>query len=368
MARAVRTQVVASLAEFTPQEWDRLLPAGAFYGSYAWSRAVQRHEEFSVRYVAARDGAGNLVAALPVYLAAAPPRERQFDPSAIFGPAGDGDPAAAYPAAVVGVRAGYSTCFPLGPADAVGRAGDTDAVLAALLGRCADEARAAGARSLSLLYLPDGVLAAVSRALPGTAMVRPAGADAVLRLRWDSFEDYLGGWTRNRRRGIARDLAAFAGSGCEVSRGSFAGCHEEMAPLLAALQTRHGAMDSLPVIRRRLAEQADLLDDRAVCFVCRKGSEMVGFSLFYEWDGELFARVVGFDYQKLPEDSRAYFSVLFYEPIRFAISRQITAIHYGRGTADAKVRRGAVLEPRWSVLADLRRPAITAEESDARAD
>jgi predicted N-acyltransferase len=130
-----------------------------------------------------------------------------------------------------------------------------------------------------------------------------------------------------------------------------------MAPLLAALQARYGALDSVPIIRRRLAEQAAILDEKAVCFFCWKRSAMVAFSLFYEWEDELYARVVGFDYEALPEDSRAYFSILFYEPIKFAIANKIGAIHYGRGTTEAKVRRGATLEPRWSVFIDHRKDA-----------
>lgn len=132
-----------------------------------------------------------------------------------------------------------------------------------------------------------------------------------------------------------------------------------MVPLLAALQARYGALDSPRIIQRRLAEQAEVLDERAICFLCRNNSATVGFSLFYEWEDELYARVVGFDYEALPEDSRAYFSVLFYEPIRFATGTKIRAIHYGRGTAEAKVRRGASLEPRWSVFIDL-----TSQEAD----
>lgn len=349
MTGGIRTEVAASLDQFSQQEWDGLLPSSAFYGSYSWQRAVQRHEAFSVRYVAARDESGCLLAALPLYTAATAPRERQFDPATIFGTAGNGD---FYPAAVVGVRAGYSTHFPCLPESAT-QAGRV--VMAALLDRCQQEARRGAARSLSLLYLPEDVLARATEVLPGTVRVIPAGADAVLRVNWHSFDDYQDGWPRNRRRGIARDIAAFQDSGCVLSRGRFADHYGEMAPLLASLQARYGALDSLPIIRQRLAEQAQILDERAVCFFCWKRSAMVAFALFYEWEYELYARVVGFDYEALPEDSRAYFSILFYEPIRFAIANKVRAIHYGRGTTEAKVRRGATLEPRWSVYIDPRK-------------
>jgi uncharacterized protein len=349
MTGGIRTEVAASLDQFSQQEWDGLLPGSAFYGSYSWQRAVRRHEAFSVRYVAARDESGQLLAALPLYTAATAPRERQFDPATIFGTAGDGD---FYPAAVVGVRAGYSTHFPFRPEPGTRPDGAT---MAALLERCQQEARGAAARGLSLLYLPQDVLARVTGVLQGAARVIPAGADAVLRVNWRSFDEYQDGWPRNRRRGIARDIAAFRDSGCVLSRGRFADHYGEMAPLLASLQARYGALDSVPIIHQRLAEQAQILDDHAVCFFCWKRSAMVAFALFYEWESELYARVVGFDYEALPEDSRAYFSILFYEPIRFAIANKFRAIHYGRGTTEAKVRRGAILEPRWSVYIDLRK-------------
>lgn len=347
MTGGISTEVIPTLENFSPHEWDSLLPESGFYGSYSWLRAVRRHEEFSVSYFTARDDHGRLLAALPVYRAAAPPSERQFDPSAIFGTAGD---QGFYPAAVVGVRAGYSTCFPCNPAAATSTGADA---MRALLGRCMREAREEGCRSLSLLYLPANAFAKVREALPQNARVIPAGSDAILGMKWESFEEYQEEWPRNRRRGIERDISSFRKSGCSISRGRFAECYEEMVPLLAALQARYGALDSPRIIRRRLAEQAALLDERAVCFLCRNSTATVGFSLFYVWEDELYARVVGFDYEALPEDSRAYFSVLFYEPIRFAAGTKIRAIHYGRGTAEAKARRGASLEPRWSVFIDL---------------
>lgn len=341
-AQGIQVRTHDSLEEFDQAEWDSLLAGNAFYGSHAWLRVVRRHDSFSTRYVAARDVDGGLLGAVPLCSAKDPPRERQFDPSVIFKAVHGGF----YPAAVVGLRAGYSTDFPFDPRMPRRNA---EPVMSALMDACLAELRQEGGRSLSWLYVSPDVLRRISRSLPETACTVLAGADAVLAIRWDRFDDYLAGFGSDRRRKIRGDLAAFHRSGCEISFGRLTEYHAQVAPLLATLQRRYGAIDSVPLIQDRLAEQAAVLGDEAICLLCRKGSRIVGFSLFYKWRDELYARVVGFDYERLPEDSRAYFSLVFYEPIKYAIENGIKTIRYGLEPGNAKVGRGATLESRWAV-------------------
>jgi hypothetical protein len=59
--------------------------------------------------------------------------------------------------------------------------------------------------------------------------------------------------------------------------------------------------------------------------------------------------MVGFDYAALP-GAYEYFTVAFYEPIRYAYAHGLRRIHLGRESYQAKVRRGARLRPLWGVL------------------
>ena len=108
-------------------------------------------------------------------------------------------------------------------------------------------------------------------------------------------------------------------------------------------------MIPFPVIESRLATQAAAMGESAICSPVSTTWDLVGFALLYRWRHELYARIVGFDYERLPPDSRVYFTIMFYEPIRYAITNGIKVIDYGLETGDAKVGRGCVLAPRWSV-------------------
>jgi hypothetical protein len=76
---------------------------------------------------------------------------------------------------------------------------------------------------------------------------------------------------------------------------------------------------------------------------------MIGFCLYYRWRDELFARVVGFDYEKMGDD-RLYANLVFYEPIRYAIDEGIRRLHLGAGSLETKLLRGGELAPLWSLV------------------
>ena len=332
-----------SIDDFSPNEWDSLIGSGGFYGSHSWLRSVERHQQFTSSYAAARGSDGRLLGATPLYTARERPQERRFDPSAIFGALTEKP---LFPATIVGLRAGYSTDFPF--AKGLGAA-DHYRVLSGLAneGRCSS-GPAEG--SFSWLYISSNVLARIRPVMPACPPVLLSEVSTSLHITWNDFEEYMTDQSAGRRRGIRRDLLTFERSACTISLARFDEHYEECVPLVVALQQRYGALDSVPVIRERLREQAMALGDSGMCFLCRLRGNLVGFSLFYKWRNELYARLVGFDYDRLPSDSRAYFSLLFYEPILHAINNDMHMIDYGISSIEAKAGRGAALQPRWSVL------------------
>jgi hypothetical protein len=88
-----------------------------------------------------------------------------------------------------------------------------------------------------------------------------------------------------------------------------------------------------------------------VLFRCRAGGtdRLVGLALAYRWRDTLYLRSVGFDYAAL-RDAYEYFNLVYYEPIRWAAGNGVRKMHFGVEAYDAKVRRGAVLQPLWAVL------------------
>jgi uncharacterized protein len=331
-----------SIGDFDPGEWDGLLNSGAFYGSHSWVKAVEYHDTFKASYIAARDDKGKLLAALPLYTATRAPAEQRFDPAVQFqGVISE----TFFPATIVGLRAGYSTEFPL---DRQSLTEISDAALSSLITTCVQLTKE-NSGSLSLLYVNSATAAHLATASTHPSCLIFNAPYATLDVHWNDFDEYLSSHSSSRRRWLKQDIAAFERSGCELSYAPLSECYAECAPLSAGVQRRYGALDSIPVIKERLAAQAAAMDGSAVCILCRLHGDLVGFSLLYHWRDELYVRIVGFDYERLPPDSRAYFTVMFYEPIRYAIANRFRIIDYGLEVGDAKVGRGCVLSPRWSV-------------------
>ena len=331
-----------SITEFDPEEWDGLLNDGAFYGSHSWLKAVEYHETFKASYIAARDDTGKLLGALPLYTTSRTPTEHRFDPSVQFQDAVSGN---FFPATIVGLRAGYSTEFPL---DQQLPREMADAILNSLVSTCV-QSTLNDSGSFSLLYLKSATVArlATVSTIPSCQVFN--APYAILDVRWNDFDGYLSSQSSHRRRWMKQDIAAFERSGCELGYSLLSECYAECAPLSAEVQSRYGAMDSVSVIEGRLAAQAAAMGESAICILCRLNGDLVGFSLLYRWRNELYQRIVGFDYKRLPPDSRVYFTIMFYEPIRYAIANMINVIDYGLELGDAKVGRGCVLSPRWSI-------------------
>jgi hypothetical protein len=147
---------------------------------------------------------------------------------------------------------------------------------------------------------------------------------------------------------MKREIELFHSSGPRIVETTLSECCEEVGPLLGNLHRKHGAEDSDADTTRYLKSQAAVLDNASRVFLEVEQDRPVGFSLCYEWGNELHVRVVGFNYDC---SSRfAYFNLAYYLPLEYAIGRGMDCIHVGAGTYGAKVSRGGVLEPLWSVV------------------
>ncbi|GAA4215780.1 GNAT family N-acetyltransferase [Microbispora amethystogenes] len=342
---SLSVETVGTLADLPPSAMKDLADSSAasFYGSPLWLLSVEDHDDFAARYSVARQGDA-VRAVLPLYTATAPPHNDSYDPWAtvtrwVRPEIGQRD---LYPAMLAGSRSGYTN-------DGVvtGSPGDDEAVAALLADVCA-RLRAGEARSLTFAYLTPAGLASVLPALPDAPPLVPAEPDTVIDLPGDDFTDYLAALPSDRRRKIVREAAAFAKLGYEVEFGTLAGWADEFAPLLAAVQGRHGSSDSVERMRRYLLAQERAMGGSALALRCVRDGRLVGFSLFYEHGNELYGRVVGLDHSRLERDAGVYFTLAYYAPIRYAYARGPRRVRYGPGSYEAKLLRGARLEPRWS--------------------
>jgi predicted N-acyltransferase len=180
----------------------------------------------------------------------------------------------------------------------------------------------------------------------------------------DSFDDYLSRLTAHRRRRIGHEMREFAASGLDIRVARLADVVEVVAPLIASHHSRYGLSDSREMLAAHLSQHAEHLGDLGHVLLCEDGGRTVGALLIYEWADAWYARAVGLA-DGLRRQVSAYFNLVYYVPIRWAVEHGMRRYVVGPSKLGAKVKRGADLEPRWSLLvgtgdlaADVRRLSL----------
>jgi uncharacterized protein len=342
----LRLTTARSLREIDPAEWSPLASGRGLVVSHAYLSS-QEGMEVPVRYLLAHED-GRLVAALPVYVWSGDGHLLQnYDPQVMLTPERLRDPAdrpAWFPFGLLGTRSSYRNELLVHPS----RRGD-ERLLAELVAAGLETARDMGAVSTALMFLSVDAIRALLPVLPAGMAVMLTSADTRLTVDWPDFDGYLEWLPRRRRRSARAELRVFGNAGFDLSMARMSECVEEGGPLFAALIRRHGIAMTDEEGRTTLRSQADTLDGHAVAWVCRREGRMVAFAVCYEMDGDLNARLAGFDYEAT-EGTAAYFTLAYYLPIRYAIERRLRSVTWGPAAYEAKLYRGAWLEPLWSAV------------------
>ena len=349
---SLETGVERSIEAFDADSWARIARGGSFYGSHPYLRFSERCHQDETWYVSCRSE-GRLVAALPAYDLPdgdgdAYDYRDQFGKLPCFGRL---DPSCWYPGMLAGTRSGYVTDLLVDPL--LGQAQRRDAVR-----RLVQDFRnlaAARARSAAALYLTPDAAVLLTEAMAGDGgsvqlLLSPFGTDTYLPLTFTSFEDYLRHLSAKRRYAVRREITAFRSTSRRIDVVRLAEYSEVLGPLLANVQRKyeHGSTDMQ--MTALLCQYAQALDDHSRVFLCRGArGEPLAYALFFVWDGVMYARNVGFHYDRMHGDDGTYFNLLLYEPIAYAIEHGYMAMHFGMAS-QAKAARGALVRPFWSLV------------------
>jgi len=349
----LRTEFAASIEEFDSSDWARIARGGSVYTSRPYLTFAQWSHPGETRYITCWAG-DRLAAALPVYTCRGDENDaydyqEQFGALACFATA---ERSHWYPGVLAGTRSGYVTDLlvdqDLSPALR------REAVRQLVHGVRALTA-ASGARSAAALYLTPEAAQHLTDALPADdggcpLLLSPFGMDTFMPLDFASFDGYLRHLPRGRRYSVRHEMSAFRSSGCTIEVVSLAEHTRLLGPFLANVQRKYGHQDTDAEMTTRLDTYARAMDELSRVFLCRgPGGEPLAYALYFVWDGVMYARNVGFDYERLPENSAVYFNVFFYAPIAHAIDSGYTAVHFGMASP-AKAARGALIRPFWSLV------------------
>ncbi|MGC5004859.1 GNAT family N-acetyltransferase [Streptomyces sp. DT203] len=171
---------------------------------------------------------------------------------------------------------------------------------------------------------------------------------AVMPIEWGHFSEYLAALPRKRRWQVRQERRAFADSGIVVRDEPLSAVADEVAPLLAQTQQRHGDTAGPLEAEFYLAMLAMTSGSEVRALVGHLSGRPVAFSVVHRRGGTWTIRAVGRDYAA-PDHSQ-YFNLTYYEPITRAIADGATLIDFGAGSLSAKRFRGCRLQPLRSLL------------------
>ncbi|MGH3662850.1 MAG: GNAT family N-acetyltransferase, partial [Micromonosporaceae bacterium] len=326
-----------SPAELDPEEWDRLVvdAGGGFYLSRGWLSAIHGVDGFTERTKLVRDERGKLVAALGLYTIEQCTNPL-YDPHAVLAP--DTDPDDWKPQLVIGGRSGYTN----------GILATTDQGYAAVAALAAEAVQESGCGSAAIMYLERDHARRISALLPGTTPVL-TGFRARIPVTFDDWDGYLASMSNGRKWEARRELRKFEAAGCRIEVTELSPYVEPLGRLLGNVQRHHGVdiPDELHIgYLRGCAKGA--LAEQAVVFQCFRGEDLIGFALGFRHRGQLAMRVAGLDYEKT-RGTNAYFVLMSYQPVRYALEHGLTTIDLGPEGYRTKLLRGGELVPLYAV-------------------
>ena len=333
-------------------DWDSLRERATTYSASGWLGVRQEElpDGAAAHHLIARDATGQPVAGMEVYAFTAVPH-RLYAPSFLLDgllPAGTLADLDEQPFVIGAGWSEFRGQLPVRPGLSDDQRATATAALAAENRAWAGER---GASMLAYLYLPLEQAEEVARAhADDNPVVVFQDVENVLSTSWESFDDYLAWLPRNRRTRVRREVRDFHESGRKIRECGLDEVVDVIAPMNNALMQKYGhdwfSLERALAVYDRQARY--LAADSSVLLVEDDHQRPVAFALRYRRDERMYSRVVGFDYEQ-PNRSD-YFTILLYEPIRTGAARGVTEFNLGLGTYEAKLGRGALPVPLYSVF------------------
>ncbi|MFB9837244.1 GNAT family N-acetyltransferase [Actinoallomurus acaciae] len=353
----MKVEHVTSMAEVPA---DSAIFAGShLYNGHAWLSFCERHDYSRPHHLVGRDDQGRILGMLPAYEISKEGHPRYRPGEALAGtlPESAHPDSRWFPGLVLGARTGNRN----GLLDGDGPAAERTRVLGGLLDEALALAREQERRALWYLYL-DVAEASRLRAAWPRAVPHFIDFELVIPVP-ESYEAYLAGLNKLQRRNVGRERKAFAESSPELVRVPY---DEDIcpviAPLLAKLQAKHGMPRTVEWLTERLRRQAVAMAGAGEVILLRRDGRLVAFVLMLGHRSGLYCISVGIDYELAARND--YFNITYYEPLNVALEKGATSMYVGMGTAEAKLRRGAVPVPLWGLTemldpaADIRRDEV----------
>lgn len=224
-------------------------------------------------------------------------------------------------------------------------------VMTQLLGAVVADAEADGAAGVIMPYMPVAAAEELAANHPDARVVLHA-AEAVIDIPADGIDGIrrrVGHHNRKRRR---QELHAFARTGHTLERADITASVVEDAAVLIANNRRKYGSDQGPEWLHRVfdAQRRTGLLDHAVALLCRRSERVSAVAICYRRGGGLHGRYFGADCTEDNRLGKVYFVLICHAPVEYAIRAGLHRVHLSTSSLEAKVRRGATLEPLAAVM------------------
>ncbi len=348
---------IGSLAEVGAEDWETLERHDDPFTSHAFLLASERHHAAAPklgwypRHVIMLDEGGKLLGALPLYL-----RTMSFGDfsgdwhwAEAFAPAG----LRYYPKLVSGIPFTPAT----GPRFLVRRGVERRPVVERLIAAALEGVRQFACSSWQCLFIDESD----SELLAESGFLLRRGTQFHWHNRdYRDFDDFLGGFSAEKRKKVRRERRRVAESGLtlEIRHGHEINAElwESIYPHYLSTFARYGnhAAFSLPFF----VEVSAGLGQGLVVFLARNGSRVVAAAICYRSGSTLYGRHWGAeaDYHSL------HFELCFYQGIDYCIRYGLRRFEPG-AQGEHKLSRGFLPESTWSAywIADGRMRRIIGE-------
>ena len=332
----VDIRMATSVADFTQEEWDRVVDDQNFYQSHAWLRGLE-YLWGSHGVIAGRVGS-ELVGALPIW-AGEHNTPGLFHLASMFGDV-PGEWEARF--LWLGSHRGVSNGLVVSP--------DNLAVLGELLDYARSTAARAGLAGVVMPYVPIGKAVVLAVHHPA-AHVLLHSAEAEMVVPPDGFAGHLAALCSRDRIKQRAELRQFHSAGNSVTWSPLRGAVvAQAADLITQNRARYGSAPGREWMSRSFAaqERSGVLG-QATAGVCRREGRTVAIMVCYRFRSSLYARYFGFDYATA-KPRHEYFVLVYSMALDFAARQGFHRYHLATSALDVKARRGADLVPQAAVV------------------
>jgi predicted N-acyltransferase len=339
--------IFSRLEELGENQWNQLATGESFYLSYPWLQTYPGSDAYTPFYILVLDENETPAAAIPCYLVRNPDFYAPYNVyDLFFRNLPDVCRKDCFPMLLFGTRSSYVNGVLWNPRLSMQQMQEVGQAIRSAVAELIEQWNA---RLVAFLYLTQPAAQSLvdCRLLDKPFVV--TAANCRLMLDFPDFDSYLDRFRSRRRWDIRRQVRRFEMLGYEVKRLRLSECKDMLAPLFLKLQHRYGHQTTRDSAESMFSNQMRWLNELSLVYLCLSNNHPVGFCLFFRWKQSLYARVAGFDYDRLQNDF-CYFNVVYYLPIMDALREGMREIHYGTTAYEAKIKRGCLLEPAWSTL------------------